>query len=99
MPDVTPEKRHPFDATPITGDEMVAMLTARCRCGHGKQRHVREKVESWTVCLDCGQHDFEEVTCPCPYEWKSYGTLYNVSMGKGWNRMADSPDCEEHRAD
>lgn len=35
--------------------------------------------------------------CTCPYEWKSYGRLYGISMGKGWVRMDTHPACPAHR--
>lgn len=37
--------------------------------------------------------------CTCPQEWRSLGTLYMVSMGKGWVRMNDDPACPYHGAD
>jgi hypothetical protein len=36
--------------------------------------------------------------CTCPHEWKSYGRLYGISMGKGWARMATEPACPNHGA-
>lgn len=35
--------------------------------------------------------------CTCQWRWKGFGVLYGVSLGKGWIRMADAPDCPEHR--
>lgn len=35
--------------------------------------------------------------CGCPYEWKSLGKLYGISMGEGWVRLGDAPGCAEHR--
>jgi hypothetical protein len=86
------------EPVPITGAEMVKHLTATCRCGHGRNRHVLTKVEQQEFCAECGQHNFQVKDCPCPHEWKGYGRLYGVSMGKGWVRMADAPECEAHCA-
>ena len=35
--------------------------------------------------------------CRCPFEWKSGGILYGVSMGKEWHRMDTAPDCPVHK--
>jgi hypothetical protein len=35
--------------------------------------------------------------CTCPHEWKSLGTLYGLSMGKGWVRMLTAEDCPAHK--
>jgi len=40
----------------------------------------------------------EIADCPCPYDWQSLGTLYRVSMGKGWVRMSTDPKCPHHGA-
>jgi hypothetical protein len=34
--------------------------------------------------------------CTCPHAYKSLGKLYGISMGKGWVRLIDDPDCPEH---
>lgn len=34
--------------------------------------------------------------CPCPHDWKSYGTLDRISMGMGWVRMRTDPACPHH---
>jgi hypothetical protein len=34
--------------------------------------------------------------CTCPYEWRSLGKLYGVSMGKGWVRMSTDAACRHH---
>lgn len=34
--------------------------------------------------------------CTCPVEYKSLGRLYGISMGKGWVRLRDDPDCPHH---
>lgn len=34
--------------------------------------------------------------CTCPRAWKSLGTLYGISMGKGWVRLDTEPACPEH---
>lgn len=34
--------------------------------------------------------------CPCPYDWRSLGTLYRVSMGNGWVRLSADPACPHH---
>lgn len=47
-----------------------------------------DDLEKWLAFL--GAH------CRCEYAWKGLGTLYGVSMGKGWVRMTDAPNCPEH---
>ena len=37
-----------------------------------------------------------EADCTCPHEYKGLGILYGVSMGKGWVRMTDDPNCPHH---
>lgn len=34
--------------------------------------------------------------CACPWEYKSLGRLYGISMGKGWVRLVDDPKCPRH---
>ena len=34
--------------------------------------------------------------CTCRHEYKGLGVLYRVSMGKGWVRMNDDPNCPHH---
>jgi hypothetical protein len=41
----------------------------------------------------------EAPNCTCPYEYKGLGRLYGVSMGKGWVRMTDEPNCPDHGKD
>ena len=37
--------------------------------------------------------------CTCPWVWrKDMGRLYGISMGGGWLRQSDAPDCPEHAA-
>jgi hypothetical protein len=42
--------------------------------------------KAWLAILDC----------PCASEWQSLGTLYRMSMGKGWVRVTTEPDCPHH---
>jgi hypothetical protein len=35
--------------------------------------------------------------CTCPHEWRrSVGSLYGISLGAGWIRLDDAPDCPHH---
>lgn len=34
--------------------------------------------------------------CTCPYRWGNYGYLYGTSMGEGWIRERDDPNCPHH---
>lgn len=34
--------------------------------------------------------------CTCRHEIKGLGILYGISLGRGWVRLDDDPDCPRH---
>jgi hypothetical protein len=39
---------------------------------------------------------FKDPRCTCPHGVASFGRLYGISMGRGWVRLEDGPDCPVH---
>ena len=34
--------------------------------------------------------------CTCPLGYRGLGVLYGISLGNGWIRLRDAPDCPIH---
>jgi hypothetical protein len=34
--------------------------------------------------------------CTCPLDYRGLGILYGISLGEGWIRLSDAPDCPVH---
>lgn len=34
--------------------------------------------------------------CTCPLDYRGLGILYGISLGQGWVRLDDAPDCPVH---
>lgn len=34
--------------------------------------------------------------CTCPLDYRGLGILYGISLGEGWVRLSDAPDCPTH---
>jgi hypothetical protein len=47
-------------------------------------------------CAVCGLAQSYRKHCTCPHEHRPLGRLYGISMGKGWVRLRDDPDCPQH---
>lgn len=40
--------------------------------------------------------NYGDERCTCPHEIQGLGLLYGISLGRGWVRLDDDPDCPHH---